>query len=68
MISVSDIGHLKITEIMERKGKEVKIECLVYCEKIADPVQLNRYFLKVIRNLREKKPKEQKEQKEFQIA
>lgn len=58
MISVSDIGHLRITEIMERKGKEVKIECSVECEKIADPIQLNRYFLKVIRNLRENKPKE----------
>lgn len=54
MLSVSDIGHLNIIDVLQRKGKTIKLECVISCFKVGDIYELNKYYLKIIKILRPK--------------
>jgi hypothetical protein len=54
LLAVSDIGEVCIGEVMERKGKEVRVECSFQCEKVPEYL-FTRYYLSIIKQLKQEK-------------
>lgn len=54
MLGVSDTGEMRIGEVMERRGKQVRVECAFQCEKLPEHL-FGKYYLRIIRQLKQEK-------------
>ena len=54
MLAVSDTEEVRIGEFMERRGKEVRVDCSFQCEKIPEYL-FSKFYLRIIRQLKQEK-------------
>lgn len=43
------MGGVTFTEVIENKGKSIKVQCAIQTEKYTNTEELNKYYLKIIR-------------------